>query len=134
MTRISKSNIKARTIIAQYENDNIEKDINDTNLYVQEYLFKKLFLRTIFIFLVSFCTISYFKIKEILFMQELFNEQFFLSIFVTAILLSLLICIAYCLIAGICLYIDYVNKQNKVKKYMYIKERVEEKAQTLREV
>lgn len=122
---ISKSEIKARTIIAEFEKTNIEKDIADTNLYLQEYVFIRVFFRIVFLFIVSFLAFSFMDLKDVIFDQDLLNIDLFLDIFNNVLIMTFAVCCTYILLVGLYIKSEYDIKKQRVEKYIDAKSYLE---------
>ncbi len=124
---MDKKYIRDRALLAKFEKNGIDRDINDTNLYVQEYIFKRLFFRAVFLFLVCFCSISFYQLKDTFFIQDLLSKELFNKIFMWSIIFSFLICAFYVIIASVFYSKEYSFKFDKCKNYFEGREKVAKK-------
>lgn len=122
---INKSELRIRAIIAEFEKNNIEKDVSDTNLYLQEYIFIKTFFRVIFLFIISFMSFAFINLKDVIFNQDLLSSSLFLGIFANTIFMSFLICGIYVFLVSLYIKDEYDNKNEKVERYLKAKRYLE---------
>ncbi len=104
-------------LLAKSEKLGIEKDIHESRFTVHEYVFKKLFLRSVFLFLLSFCAIIFYKLFDIIAEASEFKIEYYVSSFTDFIIMSFFICFVYIVICSIVFVNEYRTKVKKVDNY-----------------
>ncbi len=105
------------TYIATCEKEGIKKDISDTNMYLHEYIFKRLFLRTTLLFVVNFAVLSFLKLKGNFFNRDYLQFEIIIKMFNSVMIYSFAICALYVVIMSFGLRAKYMEKHYKVEKY-----------------
>ncbi len=114
---VDRTKIRTMALLAKSDKLGIERDIHETRFSVHEYVFKKLFFRTIFLFLLSFCGIMFFKFFDVLANRDLFEIEYFVDSFTGFIFTSFTICFVYILVLSIVFVNEYRAKVKKVENY-----------------
>lgn len=114
---IDKLELRARAFIARALKNGIEQDIEESNMYFQEYLFRKLIFRTIYLFLLCFVVFSVLNLKDVFFIQSMLSKELFLNKLTISIIYSFFICAIYGVVTAFAFKKEYDLKIIRTLKY-----------------
>ncbi len=115
---IDKSKIRTLALLGKLEKNGIDRDIATSKLLVQEYLFKKLFIRSLILFLISFVIIFTFNFDDFIMSRSIMSKEYFINNFTFYILSAMIVCFIYDLILGFVLINEYKNIKNRADRYL----------------
>lgn len=115
---IDKAKVRTMSLLGRLEKNGIDRDIATSKLFVQEFLFKKLFIRNLILFLISFSTIFILNFDVFLLGKSTMGKEYLINVFTIYILLSMFICFIYDVIASFVLIDEYKKIQARVERYL----------------
>ncbi len=115
---IDKAKVRTMSLLGRLEKNGIDRDIATSKLFVQEFLFKKLFIRNLILFLISFSTIFILNFDVFLLGKSTMGKEYLINVFTSYILLSMFVCFIYDVIASFVLIDEYKKIQARVERYL----------------
>lgn len=118
---IDKEKIKTMTQIQILEDEGVQKDVSDTMIRRTDYILKKIFFRTTFVFLISFVFVALKRLVPVYFIRDYINKENIYSLFSSSIFIAFIISLIYGIMIGVYFNKVYSEKERNVRKYYKLK-------------